>query len=205
MKRITLYGAGGHGFAALALIQSIGTYTPTNLYDDDPKHEKMLGIAVSGISGEDIFEEAVCISIGNNKIRKEKYGRLIGHQFPSFIHQTASVYDSVNVGKGTLVLPNAVLDAAVSLGNFCIVNNNATVSHNCEIGDYCHIAINAAVAGGVSVGEGTLVGAGSVILPEITIGKWATIGAGAVVTKDVPDGATVYGNPAKVMNKIKTK
>ena len=46
------------------------------------------------------------------------------------------------------------------------------------------------------VKKGASIGAGAVILPGITIGENAIIGAGAVVTKDVPDGVTVYGNPA---------
>jgi UDP-2-acetamido-3-amino-2,3-dideoxy-glucuronate N-acetyltransferase len=41
-------------------------------------------------------------------------------------------------------------------------------------------------------------GANATILPGLTIGEGALVGAGAVVTKDVPDGAVVYGNPAKI-------
>ncbi|MGH7537098.1 MAG: acyltransferase [Gemmatimonadales bacterium] len=41
------------------------------------------------------------------------------------------------------------------------------------------------------------VGTGAVILPGVTIGAGAIVGAGAVVTKDVPDGETVVGNPAR--------
>lgn len=43
------------------------------------------------------------------------------------------------------------------------------------------------------------IGSGATILPGITIGKGALIAAGAVVTKNVPPGATVVGNPARIV------
>ena len=42
------------------------------------------------------------------------------------------------------------------------------------------------------------IGSNATILPGITIGERSLVGAGAVVTKDVPDGATVVGNPARI-------
>lgn len=54
------------------------------------------------------------------------------------------------------------------------------------------------------VREGAAIGAGAVILPGVTIGRKALVGAGAVVTKDVPDGAVVVGNPARVVQKLYT-
>jgi UDP-2-acetamido-3-amino-2,3-dideoxy-glucuronate N-acetyltransferase len=51
------------------------------------------------------------------------------------------------------------------------------------------------------VGDGASIGAGATILPGVTIGKHAIVGAGAVVTKNVSDGATVIGNPAKVLSR----
>lgn len=49
------------------------------------------------------------------------------------------------------------------------------------------------------VKRGASVGSGATILCGITIGEKAIIGAGSVVTKDVPPGAIVAGNPAKVL------
>ena len=43
------------------------------------------------------------------------------------------------------------------------------------------------------------IGSNATILCGVTIGESATVGAGAVVTKDVPAGATVAGNPARVI------
>ena len=43
------------------------------------------------------------------------------------------------------------------------------------------------------------IGSNATILCGVTIGQGAIVGAGAVVTKDVPAGATVAGNPAKII------
>ena len=53
------------------------------------------------------------------------------------------------------------------------------------------------------VKEGASIGSGSTILANLTIGEKAIIGAGSVVTKDLPQGAIVAGNPAKILRKIK--
>ena len=49
------------------------------------------------------------------------------------------------------------------------------------------------------VKRGASIGSGSTLLCGITIGERAMVGAGSVVTKDVPAGAIVAGNPARVM------
>lgn len=46
--------------------------------------------------------------------------------------------------------------------------------------------------------KGASIGANATILPGITIGDRAMIGAGAVVTHNVPPGAKVVGNPARI-------
>jgi maltose O-acetyltransferase len=51
----------------------------------------------------------------------------------------------------------------------------------------------------VRIGENVWIGSGAIILPGVTIGADAIIGAGSVVTRDVPAGATVMGNPARMI------
>jgi UDP-2-acetamido-3-amino-2,3-dideoxy-glucuronate N-acetyltransferase len=51
---------------------------------------------------------------------------------------------------------------------------------------------------GTVVRQGASIGSGAVILGGVTIGERSIVGAGTVVTRDVPPGAVVVGNPARV-------
>jgi acetyltransferase-like isoleucine patch superfamily enzyme len=53
------------------------------------------------------------------------------------------------------------------------------------------------------VKRGASIGSGAVLLCGITVGERAVIGAGSVVTKDVPPGAIVAGNPARIKRTVK--
>ncbi|MFT5252647.1 MAG: acetyltransferase-like isoleucine patch superfamily enzyme [Flavobacteriales bacterium] len=90
----------------------------------------------------------------------------------------------------------------VSIGSFVCINDGAillSASHDVsdplwrhkkspiEIGDYAWIATNA------------------ILLPGVKIGRGAVVGAGAVVSKNVEDYAIVIGNPARAINKKRTK
>jgi acetyltransferase-like isoleucine patch superfamily enzyme len=55
------------------------------------------------------------------------------------------------------------------------------------------------------VKKGVSIGSGATILSKLSIGENAIVGAGSVVTKDVPAGAIVAGNPARLLRHIVEK
>jgi acetyltransferase-like isoleucine patch superfamily enzyme len=59
----------------------------------------------------------------------------------------------------------------------------------------------AVVSKPVVIEDDVWIGIGAIVLKGVHIGRGARIGAGAVVTRDVPAGAMVVGNPARLSSK----
>jgi acetyltransferase-like isoleucine patch superfamily enzyme len=55
---------------------------------------------------------------------------------------------------------------------------------------------------GPVIRKGAKIGANATLLPGVVIGENALVGAGAVVAHDVPPGAVVAGNPARVIRQV---
>lgn len=191
-----LFGASGHSKVILDLLISNGIQVDL-IIDDHPKTHEIMGVAVQKNTISD-FDQKVIISIGNNRARK-----IISERYPFYyqkvIHPTAVISSFSQIGAGTVIMAQAAVNAAAEIGRHCIINTGAVVEHDCKVGDYVHISPNAALAGNVEVGDGAHIGIGASVIQGVRIGKWAVVGAGTVVIKDVPDFATVVGNPGKVI------
>lgn len=53
--------------------------------------------------------------------------------------------------------------------------------------------------GSIDIRDNCFVGHGSIVMPNVVIGPNSIVAAGSVVTKNVPPGAIVGGNPAKII------
>lgn len=203
-REVVVLGAGGHGKVVVATLQSAGFRVEAILDDDRDKWgQVILGVPVVGpieLVRKFIREKgyAAVVGIGDNRMRRHVI-RKVGDacNWISVIHPSAYVHPSVRLGLGSVVFAGAVVQPDAVIDEHCIINTGATVDHDSRIGAFTHIAPGAHLAGGVRVGEGALIGMGSAILPGVSVGDWAVVGAGAVVVRDVPDGTTVVGVPAR--------
>ena len=123
-----------------------------------------------------------------------EFARTVIHKITHVVEQSGGAIE-----EGTVVFAGAIIQPNSKIGKHVIINTGASIDHDNIIGDYAHVSPKAALCGHVEVGEGSHVGVGAVVIPKVKIGKWCTIGAGTVVLKDVPDYATVVGNPAKII------
>lgn len=193
---MNLYGASGHAKVIIDILKN-SQIKIENIYDDDDKIKELLGYSV--MKYDTITAKgAYIISIGNNVLRKALSQRL-EVEYGTAIHPKSIIDSTVTIGNGTVVMGNAVINSSTIIGKHCIVNTSSSVDHDCVLADFVHISPNATLCGGIEIGEGSQIGAGAIILPNLKIGSWCKIGAGAVVTKNIPDGATVVGNPGRII------
>lgn len=207
-KPVAIVGYSGHSFVIIDILLSAGrmvtAYCDQEEKTSNPYHLNYLGKESEVIDTLKDYDFFPCVA--HNGIREKIVKQLspyIGNPINA-IHPSAVISGSVKMGEGVMIAANATINPLAYLGRGVICNTSSSIDHECVIGDFTHIAPNAVLCGNVKIGKGSFVGANSVIKQGVTIGNNVTIGAGTVVIKDIPDNATVVGNPQRILVKKPT-
>lgn len=205
--RVAVFGAGGHGRVVGDILESGGRHELVAYLDDDrAKEGQRLGRTPVRAAGGRLREvarelrfEGVALGIGDNNVRARIVDRAreAGLEVVQALHPKSVLASSVTLGEGVVVMAGAVVNPFVQLAEGSVVNTSASVDHDCIVRRYAHLFPGARLGGTVDVGEFSYIGMNASVLQNCRIGARATVGAGAVVLKDVEDGSTVVGVPAR--------
>jgi len=194
---LLVIGAGGHAHACIDVIEQHGRYRIAGLIGKaDELHDQHLGYSV--IATDDDLPQLsnnyqnIFITIGqisSPEVRIKLYQSVVdlGFLLPTIISPRAYVSKHSTIGKGTIVMHDAVINAGARVGSNCIINTNAMIEHDAIIEDHCHISTGVIANGGVHVGMGSFLGSRSVIREGVSIGQRSLIGMGVVVRHNQPD------------------
>lgn len=220
-KGLVLIGGGGHCKSIIDVIESITSYSISlggkiriaKIVDTKENFDKhIVGEYYVNESMENLdrltgYYENFVLAFGQLKTpngRPEMMQRLqaLGAKFPTLISPHARVSPFCAVGKGTVIMHGAVVNANSLVGSGCILNTGCCIEHDAIVGSFTHVSTNAVVNGGSCVGQECLIGSNAVVLNQIDVCDKTVVGAGSVVIKSISESYGIYvGNPAQLIKK----
>ena len=152
---------------------------------------------------------------------KDHVGKKVSIGPNTLIEEGCYVDDGAKIGDYCRIHRNVYIGKNVSVGDNGKIQNNNSIYEGVTLEDGVFIGTNVSFINDrypraitkdgrqivpsdwkleeTRVCYGASIGAGSVIMCGVTIGKWALVAAGSVVLEDVPEGAMVAGNPARII------
>lgn len=133
------------------------------------------------------------------------------------IWQYCVIFEGAEIGENCNICAHTLIEGNVLIGHNVTVKSGVFLWDGTRIEDDVFIGPNATFTNdpmprskvypdtykGITVKQGASIGANATLLPGIIVGRSALVGAGSVVTKNVPDGAVVVGNPARIIRYIR--
>ena len=208
MTELLLIGASGLAREVLACVRENGQFDVVGVLDDD---ESKVGSALDGapIMGPASHalrypEARVVVCIGAGKGRERVVARLAGlgfasHRFATVVDPSVRVPYCCDIGPGSILLGNVTLTAGITVGSHVVMMPGVTLTHDDVVEDFATLAAGVSLGGGVRIGRAAYLGMNSCVRERTRVGAGTRVGMGAAVLRDVPDGETWAGVPARVL------
>jgi UDP-3-O-[3-hydroxymyristoyl] glucosamine N-acyltransferase len=107
------------------------------------------------------------------------------------------IKSGVEIGNNNCI-DRAVLGSTI-IGRHTKIHNFVQVAHGVHLGENCLVTANVTISGSTIVGNNVWLGPGVTIANKIKIGDFSYLSMGTVIFSDVPEGATMVGNPGRMI------
>jgi len=203
-NRVLIIGAGGFGRNILWMLRTDAAYGKywdvKGFLDNRSTAEGLPDVPILGdpltyqVETGDIFINA----LGSPAARRQYTAPLLAQDANFFIaRKNLLLGDRSTIGRGSIFDDNVSISVDSQIGEFVTVLSTTIIGHDVKIGNYVQIGNFVFIGGNTVIGDDVVIHPHATILPNVKIGNGVTIGAGSVVIGNVPDGITVFGNPAK--------
>lgn len=213
MDDLIIYGAGGLGRELLEIIEEINAerrqWDLLGFVDDGVKE----GSAVCGypvLGGFDFFRSrsrrtGIVLGFADCAAKEAAYNRIkeirACFYFPAIIHPGSYISPRAALDEGVAVARDCFVSVGTRLGKCVLLSNKCEVAHDSTVGDFASLMPSVNISGNAAVGKRTFIGVRAAVRQGLIIGAGAVIGMGSTVIKDVPDGCTAVGTPAKIVSR----
>ncbi len=199
-----IYGSGGLGREIYELARRCGKERWQDIVFIDDQNEEGSFFGTRRMKFETLLENKddyeCIIAIGEPSSRENLFKKLTDEniRIATIIDPSSIVSPSATIGEGVIICELTTIHTNVKIGSNVLIQSLCDIGHDIKIGNHSVISAFCAPGGGVFFGERVYIGMKSSLIEKITIGNDAIIGMGSAVFRDVPDGATVVGNPARI-------
>lgn len=190
MHKLILIGGGGHCKSCIDVIEQEGKYAIHGILDVESKiGQHVLGYEIIGSDYElhkfvqnDFYFLITLGQLENPRLRISLFMALnkFEAKLATIVSPLAYVSKHAQIGEGTIVMHQALINVGTSIGRNCIINTKSLVEHDAKVKDHCHISTGAIINGEVVVNEGSFVGSNSVIEQAKQIEAYSFIDTGSV-------------------------
>lgn len=210
---LVIVGAGGFGRKVADIVDRVNSAQATRQWhmigfvDDAPSDLNLERLAKRRLPYLGTVNEFMenpqkvhyILGIGSPQVRELMANRfdIEGHLAATLVDPMAMIGTEVEVGEGSVICSGAALDTNTKYGRHVQAGFNVIVGHDAKVGDFTSLSPLCAISGDCEVGDRVLIGVAATVMLGRRVGNDVIVGSNGTVARDVPDGATVKGVPAR--------